>query len=50
VPLRYVKQGGIVVRGPVTGRQYAFTAATPVQAVDAQDIASLLRTSWFRRA
>lgn len=47
--LRYVKQGGIVVRGPVTGKQYAFSAATPVQQVAAQDAAGLLRTSWFRR-
>jgi len=49
-PLRYVRQSGIIVRGPVTGKQYAFTAAKPVQQVDAQDAAGLLRTSWFRRA
>jgi hypothetical protein len=50
VSLRYLKQGGIILRGPVTGRQYSFTAARPIQAVDAQDAAALLRTSWFRRA
>jgi hypothetical protein len=50
VPLRYVKQGGIILRGPVTGRQYSFTATHPLQAVDAQDAAALLRTAWFRRA
>jgi hypothetical protein len=48
--LRYVKQGGIVVRGPVTGKHYAFSAAKPVQQVAAQDVAGLLKTAWFRRA
>jgi hypothetical protein len=50
VPLRYLKQGGIVVRGPVSGRQYSFTAAGSIHLVEAQDAAALLRTSWFRRA
>jgi hypothetical protein len=49
-PLRYLKQSGIVVRGPVTGRQYAFSTAKPVQQVDTRDAPGLLRTSWFRRA
>jgi hypothetical protein len=49
VPLRYIRQGGIVVRGPVSGRQYSFTAAGSIQLVGAQDAAALLRTSWFRR-
>jgi hypothetical protein len=49
-PLRYVKQGGVAVRGPVTGRRYAFSVATPVQEVDSRDLAALLRTSLFRRA
>ena len=49
-PLRYVKQSGITVRGPVTGKHYTFTAAAPVQLVDSHDLAGLLRTSWFRRA
>jgi hypothetical protein len=50
VSLRYVKQGGIILRGPVTGRQYSFTATRPLQPVDAQDAAALLNMSWFRRA
>ena len=49
-PLRYMKQGGVAVRGPVTGRRYAFSVATPVQEVDLRDLAALLRTSLFRRA
>jgi hypothetical protein len=50
VALRYVKHGGIILRGPVSGRQYSFTAARPIQPVDAQDAPALLRTSWFKRA
>jgi hypothetical protein len=34
----------------MTGKQYAFSGATPIQQVDARDAASLLRTSWFQRA
>jgi hypothetical protein len=49
-PLRYAKPGGIAVRGPVTGKHYAFTVAAPVKQVDAKDLAGLLRTSWFQRA
>ncbi|HXE26799.1 MAG TPA: hypothetical protein VN637_18105 [Roseiarcus sp.] len=48
--LRSVAAGGMVVRGPATGRQYAFSAAAPVQMVEARDAAALLRTSWFRQA
>jgi hypothetical protein len=47
--LRFVRQDTILVRGPITGRQYAFSGATPIQQVDVRDAASLLRTSWFRR-
>ncbi len=50
VALRSVSTGGMVVRGPATGRQYSFSAATPVQMVDVRDAAALLRTSWFQRA
>jgi hypothetical protein len=48
--LRSVSSGGIVVRGPATGGQYAFSVAAPVQMVEARDAAALLRTSWFRQA
>jgi hypothetical protein len=50
IPLRSVLAGGMVVRGPATGRQYAFSAAAPVQMVEARDAAALLRTSRFRQA
>jgi hypothetical protein len=50
IALRSIANSGIVVRGLATGRQYSFTAATPVQLVDARDAASLLRTPHFRRA
>jgi hypothetical protein len=50
VALRSVSAGGMVVKGPATGRQYAFSAAAPVQMVEARDAAALLRTSWFRQA
>jgi hypothetical protein len=50
VPLRYSQNSPIRVRGPVTGRQYVFSAATPVQGVDPKDATTLLRTPFFRRA
>jgi hypothetical protein len=50
LPLRYIGQSGIVVRGPATGRAYAFSAGTPVQVVDLRDAAVLLRTNYFRQA
>jgi hypothetical protein len=46
--IRYLKQGAVIVRGPVTGRQYSFTAVQPVQTVDKRDAEHLLRTSRFR--
>ena len=49
MPLRFLKQGSVVVRGPATGRQYAFETAAPVQEIDVRDAPSLLRTAWFRR-
>jgi hypothetical protein len=50
VALRSVSTRGMVVRGPATGKQYSFSAATPVQMVEARDAAALLRTSCFRLA
>jgi hypothetical protein len=46
--IRYLRTPGIVVRGAVTGRSYAFSGSSPVQAVDARDAAGFLRTSLFR--
>lgn len=50
VRLRFTRLAGVRVRGPVSGRGYEFSAAAPVQAVDARDADGLLRTGYFRRA
>jgi hypothetical protein len=50
VMLRYMQPAPIRVWGPVTGRPYDFSAARPVQAVEARDAAALTRTHAFRRA
>jgi hypothetical protein len=49
VSLRYLETSPIRVRGSASGRQYLFSAAAPVQAVDARDAAPLLATRFFRR-
>ena len=49
LPIRYVDTLPIRVRGLMTGRSYEFSAAQPVQSVDASDAASLLNTRYFRR-
>jgi hypothetical protein len=50
VPLRYLESSPILVRGPVTGRQYQFSATYPQQLVDVRDAEGLVRTRFFRRA
>jgi hypothetical protein len=50
VQLRYRDRARVLVRGPLSGRSYEFSAAAPVQAVDARDAESLLRTRLFVRA
>ena len=47
--LHYIGSRSVTVRGPATGRPYAFSAASPTCAVDAQDAMVLLRTAYFRR-
>jgi hypothetical protein len=47
--LRYLGQASIVVRGPVTGRGYSFSAANPVRPVDLRDAAVLVRSDYFRQ-
>ena len=47
--VRYTESQSVVVRGPVTGRRYAFSAANPVQSVDPRDAGALLRARFFRR-
>lgn len=49
VALRYRDRAHVLVRGPVTGRAYEFSAAQAVVAVDARDAQSLLRTRLFAR-
>ena len=48
--VRYVDTLPIRVRGAISGMQYEFSRAAPIQQVDARDSASLLRTRFFRRA
>lgn len=47
--VRYVGATPIVVRSAASGRTYQFSAGRPVQAVDARDIAGLLKKEVFRR-
>jgi hypothetical protein len=49
VALRYLAQSSIIVVGPVSGRQYRFSGAAPIQRVARADQASLLATGHFRR-
>jgi hypothetical protein len=49
VSLRYLENSPVRVQGPVTGRQYDFSASHPVQAVDPRDAAPLLRTRFFQQ-
>jgi len=47
VRLEYTGAGEIVVRGPATGRAYAFAPGHTVQ-VDRRDSGALIRTRLFR--
>ena len=49
VRLRYMETSPIRVQGPISGRQYDFSASQPVQAVDPRDAAPLLRTRFFQQ-
>ena len=48
--LRYTETSPILVRGPVSGRQYEFSGSKPVQVVDPRDAAALLRTGFFSQS
>ena len=50
VLLDYFEAAPIRVRGPVTGRPYAFRPSGPAQPVDARDAAVLTRSRAFRQA
>jgi hypothetical protein len=47
--LRYTRGLAILVRGPRTGRSYAFSADAPEQLVAPADVEVLLRTGLFLR-
>jgi len=47
--LMYYGYASVSVRGPVSGRLYQFSRQQPVQAVDARDAVSILKTRLFRR-
>ncbi len=47
--IHYLRGGHVLVRGPRTGWQYEFSAASPVQAVDPRDAESLVGTGLFAR-
>ncbi len=45
--LRFVGRSAILVRGPMTGRSYAFTKPSAEQPVSRADVDALLRTGLF---
>jgi hypothetical protein len=46
--VQYLQSSNVVVRGPVTGRRYAFSGWNSVQSVDRRDARALLSTRMFR--
>lgn len=48
--MRYLGTAQIVVYGAITGMAYTFTAARPVQWVDARDVTGLIGKGIFRRS
>jgi hypothetical protein len=49
VMLRYTGTTGIGVRGPRSGRVYAFSGRDPEHAVDGRDAEGLMKLGFFRR-
>jgi len=49
VLLQYRQRARVLVRGPVTGRAYEFSAGQPMQSVEPRDAEMLLRTRQFVR-
>lgn len=47
--LMYYGHASVGVRGPASGQLYQFSRQKPVQAVDARDAVSILKTRLFRR-
>jgi hypothetical protein len=50
VAMRHLGASAILIRGPRTGRAYAFHPGGPDQVVDPRDAEVLLRMEIFRRA
>ncbi len=50
VEVEYLAQSPVLVRGPVTGTTYQFSAAAPIQKVHRGDVTVLLATRYFRLA
>lgn len=50
IAVRYLERTELVVRVQSSGREYRFSAATPVLSVDARDADALLRGRFFVRA
>ena len=49
VRLRYTGTTSIGVRGPRSGRVYAFSGSEPERTVDGRDVEGLLKLGFFRR-
>jgi hypothetical protein len=47
VLVRYLARSPVLVKGPISGRAYHFSAASPVQPVDARDVPALLNSQCF---
>ena len=47
VILHYTQETPVLVRGPVSGREYRFSRSDPNHAVDARDADTLIRTGLF---
>lgn len=50
VEVEYLARSPVLVRGPVTGVTYQFSAAAPIQRVYRGDVNALLSTRHFRAA
>jgi hypothetical protein len=48
VLVRYLARSPVLVQGPISGRAYQFSAASPVQPVDARDVQALLNSQCFQ--
>jgi len=48
VPVRYVGDRPVYVRGTATGRRYSFARIGVIEDVDARDLPGLRRTGLFR--